>query len=74
MHLVNAELDGGPVIAQAALRVEESDTAETLAQRVHALEHRLYPAVLGWVANGRLQLDTVPLHLDGQPLTTPIRL
>lgn len=74
VHLVNAELDGGPVIAQAALRVEESDTAETLAQRVHALEHRLYPAVLGWVANGRLQLDTVPLHLDGQPLTTPIRL
>ena len=65
---------GLPVIAQAALDVEPGDSAETLARRVHALEHRLYPAVIGWLAAGRLRCPDGQPELDGIPLTTPLRL
>lgn len=74
VHYVTPELDGGPVIAQAALDVEPGDSAETLARRVHALEHRLYPAVIGWLAAGRLRCPDGQPELDGIPLTTPLRL
>ena len=43
VHLVTAELDGGPILAQAAVPVEEKDTHETLSERVHQAEHRLLP-------------------------------
>ncbi|HZG08484.1 MAG TPA: phosphoribosylglycinamide formyltransferase [Allosphingosinicella sp.] len=46
VHLVTEELDGGPVLAQAKLRIRERDTPETLAERVLAEEHKLYPATL----------------------------
>ena len=46
VHLVTDDLDGGPVLAQARVRVRERDTPETLAERVLAEEHRLYPATL----------------------------
>lgn len=46
VHLVTEELDGGPVIAQARVPVLEGDTEETLHQRIHAEEHKLYPAAL----------------------------
>lgn len=74
VHYVTPELDGGPVIAQAALRVEADDDAGTLARRVHALEHRLYPAVIGWLAEGRLRCEAGEPLLDGAPLTTPLQL
>jgi phosphoribosylglycinamide formyltransferase-1 len=43
VHVVNDDLDGGPVVAQLAVEVRDDDTLETLEQRVHAAEHRLYP-------------------------------
>lgn len=46
VHWVTPELDGGPVIAQARVAVDPGDDPETLARRVLAQEHRLYPAVL----------------------------
>lgn len=46
VHYVTPEVDGGPIIDQAAVRVEPSDTLETLAARVHAAEHALLPAVI----------------------------
>ena len=46
VHWVTPELDAGPVIARAELKVKSDDTAESLAERVLALEHRLYPAAL----------------------------
>jgi len=51
VHWVTAELDGGPVIAQARVPVLAGDTAETLAARVLVEEHRLYPTVLTDLAN-----------------------
>jgi phosphoribosylglycinamide formyltransferase-1 len=46
VHVVEAALDAGPVIAQAAVEVRDDDSLETLAVRIHAAEHRLYPATV----------------------------
>jgi len=55
VHVVTPTLDAGPIIAQAAVPVLAEDTEETLAARVLAQEHRLYPQVLRWFAQGRVQ-------------------
>lgn len=46
VHYVTAEVDGGPILDQAAVRIEAEDTVETLAKKVHAAEHALLPAVI----------------------------
>jgi len=46
VHYVTAEVDGGPIIDQAAVRIEASDSLETLTAKVHAAEHALLPAVI----------------------------
>jgi phosphoribosylglycinamide formyltransferase-1 len=46
VHEVNANLDGGRILDQEAVRIEETDTEETLAAKIHAAEHRLLPAVI----------------------------
>ena len=46
VHLVNAELDGGPILAQSKVTIERTDTAETLSSKVLKEEHLLYPEVL----------------------------
>lgn len=57
VHLVSPGVDEGPILAQAAVPVLAEDTAETLAARVLAQEHRLYPAALAWVAAGRVRVE-----------------
>jgi phosphoribosylglycinamide formyltransferase-1 len=52
VHYVTPEVDGGPIVAQAAVPVEPTDTAETLAARVHAAEHALLPAVIARLSGG----------------------
>ena len=54
IHYVTDEVDAGPLICQAALNVPPGETEENLEQRIHALEHRLYPQVLSWFAEGLL--------------------
>jgi len=54
VHFVVPELDSGPIIAQAAVPVFPTDTVETLQNRVLAEEHRLYPAALKQLAEGRV--------------------
>lgn len=46
VHYVTAEVDGGPIIDQAAVRIEAADTPESFAQKIHAAEHALLPAVI----------------------------
>ncbi len=54
VHFVVPEMDAGPIIAQDAVPVLEGDTEESLAERVLAVEHRLYPQALRLVAEGRV--------------------
>jgi len=56
-HLVDAGVDTGPILAQGGVAVLESDTPATLAARVLAVEHRLYPMCLRWMAEGRVDVD-----------------
>jgi phosphoribosylglycinamide formyltransferase 1 len=57
VHLVNAELDGGPIIAQAAVPVLEDDSVESLSARILVEEHRLYPEAIRRVLLGEWTLD-----------------
>lgn len=54
VHFVTVELDHGPIVAQAAVPVRADDTPATLAARVLAQEHRIYPQVIRWFSEGRL--------------------
>jgi phosphoribosylglycinamide formyltransferase-1 len=56
VHFVIPETDAGPIIAQAAVPVREGDTADTLAARVLAVEHRIYPLALKLVVQGRVHV------------------
>lgn len=71
VHYVIPELDAGPVIAQAAVPVHADDTAGALQDRVQAMEHRLYPEVVRWIAEGRVALRDGRAWLDGEPLAAP---
>ena len=68
VHFVTEELDGGPVIIQARTAIAEGDCADSLAQKVHVLEHRIYPLAVQWFAEERLKLDANGAVLDGSPL------
>jgi phosphoribosylglycinamide formyltransferase-1 len=56
VHFVDEGVDTGPIVLQAAVPVEPSDTEETLAARILVEEHRLYPAAIRLFAEGRLQI------------------
>lgn len=75
VHYVTAELDGGPVIAQARISIRAGDDEAALAQRLLTFEHQLLPSVLKLMAEGRLEL-IVPnrVALDGKPLDAPLQL
>ncbi|NRS51582.1 phosphoribosylglycinamide formyltransferase [Brevibacillus sp. HB2.2] len=57
VHLVDAGLDTGPIIAQIPVAVQEADTAETLSARIHAVEHELLVKVIGYLAEERVKLE-----------------
>ncbi len=57
VHVVTAELDAGPIIAQSAVPVLPADTVETLSARILVQEHRLYPEAIGLVLAGGWRVD-----------------
>ncbi|MCG7546122.1 phosphoribosylglycinamide formyltransferase [Pseudoalteromonas sp. MM17-2] len=68
VHFVTEELDGGPVIVQAQVPIENGDTAQTLAQKVHAQEHIIYPLVVKWFSEQRLTMEDNYAVLDNNTL------
>ncbi|MBE2216118.1 MAG: phosphoribosylglycinamide formyltransferase [Opitutaceae bacterium] len=58
VHVVTAEVDGGPILDQAAVRIETSDTLDALAQKIHAAEHALLPAVVARLSIEGLNSET----------------
>ena len=69
VHLVTEDLDSGPIVAQAAVRVHPDDTVDTLAARILEQEHRIYPEVLQWFAEGRVRVVDGIARVD-PPVTT----
>lgn len=55
VHFVTPELDDGPVILQAKVKIKDDDTAETLAERVHKQEHIIYPKAIRLFAENKIK-------------------
>ena len=65
VHFVVPEMDSGPIVAQAAVAVQDDDTEETLAARVIQVEHRIYPLALKLVAEDRVRIVPGRCQIDG---------
>jgi phosphoribosylglycinamide formyltransferase-1 len=74
VHFVTAELDGGPVIAQASIAIEPGDDERRLAGRLLPLEHQLLVAVVGALAAGRAARVDDGVQFDGQRRMQPLQL
>lgn len=74
VHFVTEELDGGPVVLQAEVPILADDDEETLAARVLTREHVIYPTVIRWIAEGRLEVADNRVVMDGKPLQQPMML
>ncbi|MBV8043687.1 phosphoribosylglycinamide formyltransferase [Pluralibacter sp.] len=68
VHFVTDELDGGPVILQAKVPVFDGDDEAEITARVQAQEHAIYPLVISWFVDGRLQMKDGKAWLDGDLL------
>lgn len=68
VHFVTEQLDGGPVILQAKVPIFPGDDASVVAERVHEQEHQIYPLVVRWFCQGRLQQKVNEAWLDGNLL------
>ena len=68
VHFVTADLDHGPIVAQAAVPVLPDDTETSLSQRVLAAEHVMYPRAVRWFLQGQLQVKEGRVRqLQGEP-------
>ncbi len=72
VHFVTAELDGGPPVIQARVPVLPGDDETSLAARVQAMEHRIYPLAVNWYCAGRLRCGAGTVWLDGKALSGPL--
>ena len=74
VHYVTTELDAGQALTQGVLKVGLHDTVEILSNRIHVLEHLIYPQAIEWICNGTIQhLDNGDVHYKGQKLDKPIQ-
>lgn len=72
VHFVTAQLDHGPIVIQAAVPVRADDTPVTLAARVLAQEHRIYPQAIRWFAEGRLEINRGRVNLKDDPTSQSV--
>lgn len=73
VHYVTAELDAGQALAQGVLKVNVHDDADSLATRVHVLEHIIYPQVAEWICNGTVQHTQQGVLYRGQRMQEPVQ-
>ncbi len=71
VHFVTEELDGGPRILQGRLPVQPGESADELATRVQAIEHRVYPEAAGWVGSGKVVFRDGKCWVDGRHAEEP---
>jgi len=74
VHFVTTELDEGPLVIQAKINIEKTDTAETLAARVLEKEHIIYPLAVKWFCEKRLELEARKVYFDGSLLKQALQL
>ena len=74
VHFVTAELDAGQAIIQAVLEVRHSDTVESLATRIHPLEHKIYPQAVQWFCNEQLIWCENQAYFQNKPLQESLKV
>ncbi|MFV1983718.1 MAG: phosphoribosylglycinamide formyltransferase [Thiohalomonadales bacterium] len=65
VHFVTQELDDGPVIIQSRVAINDGDTCDLLKQKVHKIEHIIYPKAIDWISKNRVELKNNEVYLDG---------
>ncbi|WP_445660322.1 phosphoribosylglycinamide formyltransferase [Acinetobacter sp. F16] len=73
VHYVTAELDAGQALAQGVLKVNMHDDVNTLANRVHVLEHVIYPQVVEWICSETIQHTEQGVLYRGQAMQEPVQ-
>lgn len=73
IHFVVPEVDAGPIILQGRIAVRPNDTPESLQQRIHKIEHQLYPLATRWFAQQRLFIKNGQVLLDGETSTEQLQ-
>ena len=72
IHFVTPELDGGPVILQSIIQIADDDTPETLQDKIHQEEYKIYPLVTDWLALGKIQLADNQVLYQQKVLSAPL--
>ena len=73
VHYVIPELDAGKVIIQGIVDIKADDNAESLAQRVYQIEHKIYPHAVKILAEGRLEYNNGDVLFDGKPMLSCLK-
>ena len=73
VHFVDEKLDHGAIILQEAIRVSEKDTLETLEEKVHKVEHKLYPEAISLFVSGHLHMRGRKVHITEKPMKVTFR-
>lgn len=68
IHYVDERVDHGPIIFQYPVEVSDDDDEESLSKRVLDQEHRWYPRVIQWIADGKVRVEGRKVHVDRQPM------
>jgi len=71
VHFVDDKTDHGPIILQASVRVEESDTLQTLEAKIHKIEHKLYPQAIKLFLEGKLKIDGRRVKISSSHQASP---
>ena len=66
IHFVVTEVDAGPIILQGRMQINQHDTADTLQQRIHKIEHQIYPLAVKWLSEKRLTIFDGEVLLDDE--------
>ena len=73
VHFVVPEVDAGPVIIQGHMPILDGDNKDSLQQRIHKIEHQIYPTAVNWFATGRLTVKDDKVLLDGETSTKQLQ-
>ena len=71
VHYVNNELDGGPIITQGALKIDPSQSETKLINRIHKIEHAVYPKVIADIAKGYISLQGDQVKFESESYFSP---
>lgn len=66
VHFVDEEMDHGPIVLQAPVKIDESDTPESLETKIHKIEHQIYPEAIGMFVEGKLKIEARKVKISSR--------